>query len=145
MKRREFISLLGGATAWPFAARAQPERVRRIGVLHVLGESDFEARSWVNALKQGLAEFGWNDGLNVRIEVRAGGGEVNQMQKFARELVDLHPDVIVAMATPSAHAILREAGPQHHGLHHFRANNRRQMGASPQGDCAQHNTRRGHL
>ena len=108
MKRREFISLLGGATAWPFAARAQPERVRRIGVLHVLGESDFEARSWVNALKQGLAEFGWNDGLNVRIEVRAGGGEVNQMQKFAKELVDLHPDVIVAMATPSAHAILRE-------------------------------------
>ena len=108
MKRREFISLLGGATAWPFAARAQPERVRRIGVLHVLGESDFEARSWVNALMQGLAEFGWNDGLNVRIEVRAGGGEVNQMQKFARELVDLHPDVIVAMATPSAHAILRE-------------------------------------
>jgi putative ABC transport system substrate-binding protein len=77
-------------------------------VLHSLAESDFEAQSWVNALKQGLVALGWNDGLNVRIDVRAGGGEVDRMQKFAKELVDLHPDVVVAMASPSAHAVLRE-------------------------------------
>ena len=107
MRRREFIKVIAGsATSWPLVVRAQ--QLPQVAVLHVLAESDFEARSWVNALKQGLAELGWKDGLNVRIEVRAGGGEVNQMQKFAKELVDLHPDVIVAMATPSAHAILRE-------------------------------------
>jgi len=107
MRRREFIKVIAGSAAsWPLVVRAQ--QLPQVAVLHVLAESDFEARSWVNALKQGLAELGWKDGLNVRIEVRAGGGEVNQMQKFAKELVDLHPDVIVAMATPSAHAILRE-------------------------------------
>ena len=109
MKRREFITVVGGAAAWPVAAFAQQsERMLQVAVLHVLSENDFEARSWVDALKQGLAELGWNDGRNVRIEVRAGSGDVNQMQKFARELVDLHPDVIVAMATNSAHAFLRE-------------------------------------
>ena len=109
IRRREFITLLGGAAAWPPAARGQQgERVRRIGVLHSLAESDFEGRSWVNGLKQGLVALGWNDGLNVRIDVRAGGGEVNQLQIFAKELVDLHPDVLVAMASPSAHALLRE-------------------------------------
>jgi putative ABC transport system substrate-binding protein len=109
MRRREFITVVGGAAAWPVAAFAQQsERMPQVAVLHVLSENDFEARSWVDALKQGLAELGWNDGRNVRIEVRAGNGDVNQMQKFARELVDLHPDVIVAMATNSAHAFLRE-------------------------------------
>jgi putative tryptophan/tyrosine transport system substrate-binding protein len=109
MRRREFIALLSGAaTAWPFTIRAQQNRIPRVAVLHSLAESDFEARSWVNALKQGLLALGWNDGLNVRIDVRAGGGKVNQMQKFAKELVELHPDVLVAMASPSAHAFLRE-------------------------------------
>jgi hypothetical protein len=73
MKRRDFITLAGGMAVWSLAVRAQQgERMPRVAVLHVLAESDFEARSWVNALKQGLSEFGWNDGLNVRIEVRAG-------------------------------------------------------------------------
>jgi putative ABC transport system substrate-binding protein len=111
MRRRDFITLLGsGAATWPLAAHAQQpgERMPRVAVLRVLAEGDFEGRSWVNALKQGLVKLGWNDGLNVRIDVRAGGDEVNQMQKFAKELVDLHPDVIVAMATPSALAIRRE-------------------------------------
>jgi putative tryptophan/tyrosine transport system substrate-binding protein len=111
MRRREFtILIVGSIAAWPLAAHAQQpgERMPRVAVLRVLAESDFEGQSWVNALKRGLVELGWNDGLNVRIDVRAGGGEVNQMEKFAKELVDLHPDVIVAMATPSALAILRE-------------------------------------
>jgi putative tryptophan/tyrosine transport system substrate-binding protein len=109
MQRREFITLFGGAVAWPLTARAQQaNRMPRVAVLHSLAEGDFEARSWVNALKQGLAALGWSDGVNVRIDVRAGGGEVNQMHKFAKELVGLHPDVLVAMATPSAHAILQE-------------------------------------
>jgi putative ABC transport system substrate-binding protein len=110
VRRRGFIALLGSSVAaWPLAAGAQqPERVRRIGVLHPLAENDFEARSWVNALKQGLVVLGWNDGLNVRIDVRGGGGDVGRMRKFAKELVDLHPDVVVAMGTPSAHAIRQE-------------------------------------
>jgi len=111
LRRREFIILLGGtAFAFPPAARAQQptERMPRVAVLHVLAEGDFQGRSWVTALKQGLMELGWNEGLNIKIDVRAGGGEVNQIEKFAKELVDLHPDVIVAMATPSARAIVRE-------------------------------------
>jgi putative ABC transport system substrate-binding protein len=109
MRRRDFITLVGGAATWPLAARAQqPDRVRRVAVLHSLAENDFEAQSWVKAFTQGFAVLGWTDGLNVRIDVRGGGGEVSQMQKFAKELVDLHPDVVVAMATPSAKAILRE-------------------------------------
>jgi putative ABC transport system substrate-binding protein len=111
MRRRDFIAgIVGSAAAWPLVARAQQpgERIPHVAVLRVLAEGDFEGQSWVNALKQGLRERGWNDGLNIRIDVRAGGGEVNQMQNFAKEVVDLHPDVIVAMATPSALAILRE-------------------------------------
>jgi putative ABC transport system substrate-binding protein len=109
MRRRAFITLLGGAaTAWPLVVRGQTNRKPRVAVLHSLREDDFEARSWVNALKQGLAVLGWTDGVNVRIDVRAGAGEVSQMQKFAKELVDLHPDVIVAMATPSLKAMLQE-------------------------------------
>jgi hypothetical protein len=65
----------------------------RVAVLRVLSESDFEGRSWVNAFKQGLVALGWNGGLNVRIDVRAGGGDVNQMQKFAKELVDLRNQI----------------------------------------------------
>jgi putative ABC transport system substrate-binding protein len=112
MRRRAFIEGIAALAAalWPLAARAQQpgERMPRVGVLRVLAESDSEGRSWVNALEQGLVELGWNDGLNIKIDVRAGGGEVNQIQKFAKELVDLHPDVIVAMTTPSALAIVRE-------------------------------------
>ena len=110
MKRREFITLLGGsAAAWPLTARAQqPNPMRRVAVLQTLAESDLEGQSWVNALKQGLAAVGWTDGLNIRLDVRWAGGEANLIQRFAKELVDLHPDVIVAVATPSAMAFRRE-------------------------------------
>ena len=110
MRRREFIAFVGStAAAWPLTARAQQaNRMRRVAVLHSLAESDFEAQSWVKAFTQGLSVLGWTDGLNVQIDVRGWAGEVSQTQKLAKELIDLHPDVIVAMATPSANAMLRE-------------------------------------
>jgi putative ABC transport system substrate-binding protein len=111
MKRREFITLIVGvAAARPLAARAQqPKRVRGIGVLHPLAESDPEARLWISELKQALAALGWNAGVSIRINVRGGGGDLNQMRNFARELIDLHPDVLVPIATPSINAVLPEA------------------------------------
>jgi putative ABC transport system substrate-binding protein len=110
MRRRAFITLLGGAAAgWPLRARAQPKRVPVIGVLHPFADSDLNARSWVNALKEALATLGWNDGLNVRIYVRGGGGDLDQMRKFARELIGLHPDVFVAITTRCVNAVLAEA------------------------------------
>ena len=110
LRRREFITLLGGAAAaWPLAARAQQaNRVLRVAVLNPLAASDLEGQSWVKAFTQGFAALGWTDGVNVRIDTRWGGGEVSQLPKFAKELVDLHPDVILAMTTPSVDAILRE-------------------------------------
>jgi putative tryptophan/tyrosine transport system substrate-binding protein len=109
MIRREFITLLGGAMAWPLAARAQQgERMRRIGVLLSLAESDPEAQSWVKAFMQGLAALGWTDGLNVQIDVRWAGGDVKQIQKFAKELVSLHADVVLAVSTPSVNAMRQE-------------------------------------
>jgi putative ABC transport system substrate-binding protein len=112
MRRREFVMLAGGAVAaWPVTARAQqPKRVRRVGVLHPLAESDFQVRSWVNILKQTLAALGWNDGVNINFDVRGGGGgDVNQMRTLAKQLIDLHPDVLVAITTSAVNAMLPEA------------------------------------
>jgi putative ABC transport system substrate-binding protein len=110
MRRRDFIAIVGGAAAaWPLAARAQQaNRVLRVAVLNPLAASDLEGQSWVKAFTQGFAALGWTDGVNVRIDTRWAGGEVSQLRKFAKELVDLHPDVILAMTTPSVDAILRE-------------------------------------
>jgi ABC-type uncharacterized transport system substrate-binding protein len=110
MRRREFITLIGSASvAWSLSARAeQQKRIRGIGVLHPFADSDLEVRSWVNALKEALATLGWNDGLNVRIHVRGGGGDLDQMRNFARELIDLHVDVLVAITTRSVNAVLAE-------------------------------------
>ncbi|HVI63145.1 MAG TPA: ABC transporter substrate-binding protein, partial [Bradyrhizobium sp.] len=99
MKRREFITLLGGAaTAWPLAARAQqPARMRRIGVLVSTlpaGDPEWQARS--NAFVQGLQERGWSDGRNVRVEYRWGLGDPDRLRKYVAELVALAPDVILA-------------------------------------------------
>src|SRR5215472_13140157 len=90
MKRREFISLLGGAAvAWPLAARAQQtERMRRIGVLMSI-ENDSDGKAQLSGFMQGLAEFGWIDGRNLRMEIRWGGGDVNRIRTFAKELVAL--------------------------------------------------------
>ena len=110
MKRRDFISLLGGAAAtWPLAARAQQgERMRRIGVLLSLEESDPEGKAQLSGFTQGLAELGWIQGRNLRMEVRWGGGDVDRIRTFAKDLVALQPDVIVAQGTPVTAALQRE-------------------------------------
>src|SRR5215831_8052653 len=97
-RRRDFITLLGGAAAWPPAARAQGERVRRIGVLMNLASSDPEGQDRVAAFMQGLQESGWAVGRNVRIDYRWGAGDPNLYRKYAAELVALAPDVILAAA-----------------------------------------------
>src|SRR2546426_10453147 len=94
--RREFITLLGGAAAWPLAARAQQgERMRRIGVLMNLSADDPDGQARVTAFVQGLAELGWTDGRNVRIEYRWGAGDAERIRRYAAELVALAPDVIL--------------------------------------------------
>src|ERR1700751_3658227 len=108
MRRREFITLLGGAAAaWPLAARAQqPERMRRIGLLMVV--DDWEGQARVTALKQGLQELGWTEGRNIQIETRFAGVDAGRMRADAAELVALAPDVIVGNTTPVVRA-LRQA------------------------------------
>jgi putative tryptophan/tyrosine transport system substrate-binding protein len=109
MKRREFITLLGGAAAWPLAARAQqPERMRRIGVLMGWNERDREAQSNLAAFVQELGQLGWTDGRNMRIDYRWSNGDVNRMQIFAKELADLAPDAILAHTTPVTAALQQE-------------------------------------
>jgi ABC-type uncharacterized transport system substrate-binding protein len=109
MRRREFITLLGGAGAWPVAARAQQaERMRRIGVLMNLSESDLEAQRLVTAFRESLTQLGWTDGRNLRIDYRWAGGDVSRIRAFAKELVELSPDVMVGYATPSVVALQQE-------------------------------------
>jgi putative ABC transport system substrate-binding protein len=109
MKRREFITVLGGAAAaWPLTARAQQgERTRRIGVLMGVAD-DREGQARVTALKQGLQELGWTDGRNIQIETRFGGADAGRIRAHAAELVALAPDVIVSNTTPVIRA-LRQA------------------------------------
>jgi putative ABC transport system substrate-binding protein len=103
MRRREFITLLGGAAAWPFDARAQqPERVRRIGVLTNLPSDDPEGRARLAAFVQGLQQLGWTDGQNVRIDYRWGTGDAERIGKYAAELVTLAPDVILVNGIAAA-------------------------------------------
>jgi len=110
MHRREFITFLGGvAAAWPLAARAQQaERMRRVAVLMPYAESDPEAQTWFKSFVQGMHALGWTDGRNIRIDVRWTGGKVDRIQRLAKELVDLQPDVVFAITTPSVNAVLRE-------------------------------------
>jgi putative ABC transport system substrate-binding protein len=110
MQRREFIAGLGSAAAaWPAVARAQQgDRVRRIGVLMPTAESDPEAKARLSGFTQGLAELGWTDGRNVRMDVRWIAGSVNRARMFAKELVGLQPDVILAGTTPATAALQRE-------------------------------------
>src|SRR5262249_52956877 len=108
-KRRDFITLLGGAAAaWPLAARAQQgEQMRRIGVLMGVAD-DPEGQARVTALKQGLQELGWTDGRNIQIETRFGGADAGRIRAHAAELVALAPDVLVGQTTPVVRA-LRQA------------------------------------
>jgi putative ABC transport system substrate-binding protein len=106
MRRRQFITLLGGAAAWPLAARAQQgERVRRIGVLMNLAADDAEGQARIAAFVQALQRLGWSDGRNVRIDYRWAAGDAGRFHKYAEELLALVPDVILASATPSVQAL----------------------------------------
>jgi len=100
--RREFISLLGGATAaWSLGARAQqPDQLRRIGVLSALAETDPEAQAQDAAFRKGLDELGWIDGRNIHVDYRWGAGSIDRVQQFAKELVRLNPEVLLGVTTP---------------------------------------------
>jgi putative tryptophan/tyrosine transport system substrate-binding protein len=110
MRRRDFIAgFAGAAAAWPLAVRAQqPVRMRRIGVLMGVGENDPEGKAWLSGFTQALAELGWTDGRNLRMDVRWAADSVDLMRMFAKELVDLQPDVILADSTPVTAALQRE-------------------------------------
>ena len=109
MQRREFITLLGGAAAaWPRATRAQqPDRMRRVGVLTAFDENDPRTRVWLSRFTLGLGEVGWMDGRNVRMDIRWAAGNFDTMQVFAKELVELQPDVIFAATTSATIALHR--------------------------------------
>src|SRR5262245_17590506 len=109
MRRREFITLAGGAAAWPLAARGQPgDRVRRIGVLMPSDENDPVWKPRLSAFTQALADLGWTDGRNVRMDVRWGGGDINRIRALAQELVGLQPDIILTGGNPATAAVQRE-------------------------------------
>jgi putative ABC transport system substrate-binding protein len=109
LRRREFITLLGGAAAWPLAARAQQgDRVRRIGVLIAGDENDPVYKSRVSAFTQALADLGWTDGRNVRMDLRWVRGDINRIRALAQELVGLQPDIIFAVSATATAALQRE-------------------------------------
>src|SRR3954447_19264154 len=110
MRKREFITLLGGAAAtWPLTARAQqPDRMQRIGMLIGSAEDDPEMKSRLAAFRRGLERRGWSEGRNVRIDTRFAAGNANQYQPLAKDLLTLQPDVILAHTTPVVEALRQE-------------------------------------
>jgi putative ABC transport system substrate-binding protein len=110
MKRREFITLVGGAVAaWPFIARAQqPDRVRVIGALFDLMDNTPIAQSYFGAFRDELAKLGWKEGSNLRIEARFSAGHTDGLRTLAKQLVDLRPDVLLARGTAETAALARE-------------------------------------
>jgi putative ABC transport system substrate-binding protein len=109
MRRRTFISLVGGAATWPLAARAQqPERMRRIGMLMGYAENDSEAQAWIVAYREGLQKLGWTEGRNIRVDTRWASADAEAMQRFAQELVALQPDLILSATTPAVAALLQQ-------------------------------------
>jgi putative ABC transport system substrate-binding protein len=110
VRRREFIGFLGGAAAWPVAARAQqPDRMRRIGVLMPLTADDPLGQTRIAAFREELGKLGWMEGRNIRIDTRwMATGDIESMQRFAKELVALQPDLIVTQSTPITATVLQE-------------------------------------
>ena len=109
MRRREFITFLSSAAAWPFTAHAQQrERMRRIGVLMGFAESDREGQAFVAAFREGLQKLGWAEGRNIRIDYRWTGLDTELVQRFAKELVALQPDLILTQSTPATAELLRQ-------------------------------------
>jgi ABC-type uncharacterized transport system substrate-binding protein len=110
MRRREFITLLGGAAvAWPLAARAQqPERMRRIGVLMAYAKNDREYQSHLAAFREELHKLGWTEGRNVQIDYRWAALDPELMRRLAKELIALQPDVILSSSSPTTASLLQE-------------------------------------
>jgi putative tryptophan/tyrosine transport system substrate-binding protein len=108
MKRREFIALLGSATAWSLSAHAQQNHVRRVSVLLGIAENDPEAKSRVKAFQQGLRDLGWSEPRNIQIDYRFAASNPDLIKKYVAEVVSLAPDVIVGNSTPVL-AALRQA------------------------------------
>src|SRR5262245_25393561 len=106
MRRRDFISRVAGlAAGWPLAARAQQgERARRIGMLTAGEEGNRQIGSFLQVFKRGLQELGWIEGRNIQVDYRFGANDTDRMQRFAKELVNAQPDVIVGHTTPAAAA-----------------------------------------
>ena len=111
IRRREFMALLGGAAAaWPMAARAQqPAQIRRVGMLIGYTENDPETQARLAAFRQAFEQLGWKEGRSVRIDYRFAPASPDEARLFAKELVALHPDVLVGNSTPAAAAQRRDA------------------------------------
>ncbi|HZP70438.1 MAG TPA: ABC transporter substrate-binding protein [Pseudolabrys sp.] len=110
MRRRDFITLLGGATAWPLAARAQQSaQVRHIGALMNIAENDPEAKVWAPVFERALEKYGWKNGGNLRIEYRWANND-SLYKRFARELAGLNPEAILAVSGSSASALQEATG-----------------------------------
>jgi putative ABC transport system substrate-binding protein len=102
MRRREFLGILGGAAAWPVASKAQqPERVRNIGMLNILGSDDPEAQARRAVFEQTLQQLGWMVGRDLKIEIRQIGADLDSTRRYAAELIALAPDVIVSIGSIS--------------------------------------------
>jgi putative ABC transport system substrate-binding protein len=110
VRRREFITLLGGAAAaWPREARAQQgERLRHVGILMGFSENDPEVKSYIAAVLRTLGELGWKEPRNIRFDYRWAGGDANRARLLARELIELRPDVIFAQGTPQVPILAQE-------------------------------------
>ena len=111
MKRREFMTLLGGATAWPLAARGQqPDQVRRVGVLMNVAADDPEAQARNVAFLQSLQELGWTEGRNLRIDHRWAAGDADRLRRDAAEMLALAPDVVLASGTSTVGPLMGATG-----------------------------------
>lgn len=109
MRRRDFIKFFGGAALWPLSAQAQqPERMRLIGILLPAAVGDPAAKRQLAAFVRQLEELDWAEGRNLQIDYRWGAGDPERMQVFAKELVELQPNVILARSTPVTAALLRQ-------------------------------------
>jgi putative tryptophan/tyrosine transport system substrate-binding protein len=118
MRRRDFINVIAGTvTAWPLTAIAQPAGMRRVGVLLGYQESGPRAQTLLTTFTKGLAELGWSIGTNLQVEIRWAGSNLDLMRKFAKELVGLKLDVIVAFGTPATAALQQENADHPYRIH----------------------------
>ena len=141
LKRREFITLLGGvAVAWPLAARAQQvQRVRRIGVLIPFTADEPEAQARMLAFAQGLQSLGWTVGDNLRIDIRWSAGDTDRSRRYAAELVALAPDVILASGGTGVGALLQATRTvQHHRFYQYGIWHEREIPGAAQRDRTAH-------